>query len=131
MPLNRLKQSIYLETAEFAVARGIENEPAFKWWVPYTLRRRDRIIAGVNKRVSRTTHKHGVELPTSVPHAKKLDKKNDNALWMDAINREMENLKVAFDVLEDGAKIPVGYTKASGHLIFDNRMTLERKGGQS
>jgi hypothetical protein len=30
MPLNRLKQSLPLETAEFAVARGIENEPAFK-----------------------------------------------------------------------------------------------------
>ena len=46
---------------------------------------------------------------------------------MDAINREMENLKVAFDILEDGAKIPVGYHKASGHLVFDVRMTLERK----
>ena len=49
MPLNRLKQSLPLETAKFAVVRGIENEPAFKWWVIYTLRRRDRIIAGVNK----------------------------------------------------------------------------------
>jgi hypothetical protein len=95
--------------------------------VAYTLRRRDQIIAGVNKRVSRTTHKHGIELPTSVAHAKKLDEKNDNALWMDAINREMENLKVAFDILEDGAKVPVGYHKASGHLFFDVRMTLERK----
>ena len=85
------------------------------------------MIAGVNKRISRTTHKHGVELPTSVAHAKKLDEKNGNTLWMDAINREMENLRVAFDILEDGAKIPVGYHKASGHLVFDVRMTLERK----
>ena len=30
MPLNCLKQSLPLETAEFAVARGIENGPAFK-----------------------------------------------------------------------------------------------------
>ena len=127
MPLNRLKQSLPLETAEFAVARGIENEPAFKWWVPYTLRRRDRIIAGVNKRISRITHKYGVELPTSVAHAKILEEKNGNTLWMDAINREMENLRVAFDILEDGSKIPVGYHKASGHLVFDVRMTLERK----
>ena len=46
---------------------------------------------------------------------------------MDAISKEIENLKVAFDVLEDGAKIPVGHTKASGYLVFDVRMALERK----
>ena len=46
---------------------------------------------------------------------------------MDAINKEMENLKVSFDILDNGAKPPVGYNKASGHLVFDVRMTLERK----
>ena len=46
---------------------------------------------------------------------------------MGAINREMENLKVAFDMLDDGAKIPVGYNKASGYLVFDVCMTLEWK----
>ena len=84
MPLNHFKKSLPLETAEFAVARRIENEVAFKWLVPYTLRRRDQLIAGVNNRISRTTHKCGVELPTSVAHAKKLDEKNGNTLWMDA-----------------------------------------------
>ena len=39
----------------------------------------------------------------------------------------MENLKVAFDILEDDKPTPHGYTKASGHLVFDVRMTLERK----
>ena len=39
----------------------------------------------------------------------------------------MENLKVAFDILEDGAKVPVGYHKAFRHLVFDVCMTLERK----
>ena len=68
-----------------------------------------------------------MELLTSVSDAKKLDEKNDNTLWIDVINREMENLKVAFDIMEDGAKITVGYTKASGHLVFDVRVTLERK----
>ena len=46
---------------------------------------------------------------------------------MDAINRETENLKVAFDILEDGVKILVGYNKASGHVVFDVHMTLEWK----
>ena len=127
MPLNRLKQSLPLKTAEFDVSREIDNEPAFKWWVPYTLRRRDRIIACVNKRMCRTTHKHGVEMPTSVAHAKKLDDVIGNTLWVCSINKEMESLKVAFDIIEDGSKIQVGHNKSSGHLVFDVRMSLEQK----
>ena len=52
---------------------------------------------------------------------------NTNTLWMDTINREMENLKVSFDVFDDGSKIPVGYKKESCHLVFDAHMMLERK----
>ena len=40
----------------------------------------------------------------------------------------MENLKVAFDIIyEKGKKPPPTYKKASGHMVFDVRMTLERK----
>ena len=34
---------------------------------------------------------------------------------------------VAFDVLEDGTKIPVSRSEASSHLFFDVRASLERK----
>ena len=51
--------------------------------------------------MSRVTHKHVVDLPISVAHDKKLDEKNFNTLWMDATTREIETLKVSFDVLED------------------------------
>ena len=127
IPLKLLKESNPIEVAEFAKARGIDEEPAFNWWIPYTLRRRDRIISAVNKRVKRMSHKYGVEVPTSIEHAYRIDKANGNHLWRDAINREMGNLKVAFDILHKGQTPPQGYTKASGHLVFDVRMTLERK----
>ena len=39
----------------------------------------------------------------------------------------MERLKVSFDILDDGSKIPVGHNKASGRFVLDVRMTLERK----
>ena len=39
----------------------------------------------------------------------------------------MTNLKVAFDILEKTQELPEGCTKASGHLVWDARMTLERK----
>ena len=40
----------------------------------------------------------------------------------------MDNLKVYLDTLEDGAKIPASLHEASGHLVLDVRMTLEREG---
>ena len=35
--------------------------------------------------------------------------------------------KGAFDILDNGKSPPVGFKHATGHLIFDVRMTLERK----
>ena len=49
-PLSLLKESHPVQVAEFAVAMGIENDPAFNWWVKPVLKRRDRIISAVSKR---------------------------------------------------------------------------------
>jgi len=127
IPLKVMKESNPVEVAEFAEARGISSEPAFEYWVPYTLRRRDRIIASVTSRCKRITHKYGIEIPRTIEEAFALDEKNGDSHWRDAVNREMGNLIVAFDILKEGSKPPPGYTKSSGHLIFDVRMTLERK----
>ena len=109
------------------MSKGINDEAAFCWWVPYTLRKRDRIISAVNACVKHITHKYGVEIPCNIKEAYALDVKNDNILWRDAINKEMKNLKVAFDIMDDSENLPPGYTPASGHLVFDVRMTRERK----
>ena len=73
-----MKESNPVEVAEFVTASGVEDEPAFAWWVPYTMRKRDRIIAAVNTRVKKRTHKYGIEVPTSVTHALSIDKANGN-----------------------------------------------------
>ena len=39
VPLKDMKESHPVEVADFAKARGIADEPAFSWWVPYTLRK--------------------------------------------------------------------------------------------
>ena len=78
--LKILKESNPIETAEFAIARNIQDEPAFSWWVPYVMRKRDRIISSVNSRVKKVTHKYGVEIPSSVEHCYQLDMKNGNTL---------------------------------------------------
>ena len=93
----------------------------------YTLRKRDRIIAAVNLRVAKITHKYGIAVPRTVAEALKLDEINGNNFWNDAIQKEMDNVKIAFDILSDDQELPSGYKKASGHIIFDVRMTLECK----
>ena len=47
IPLKDLKESHPCEAAEFAKARGIADEPAFAWWVPLALKRRDRMIYNI------------------------------------------------------------------------------------
>ena len=50
LPLADLKESYPVQVAEYAVNNKIASEPAFAWWVPHVLKRRDRIIKKVQKR---------------------------------------------------------------------------------
>ena len=58
-----LKESYPIEVAKYAVSQGIDHEPAFTWWVPFVLKKRDRVIAVVNKHYHKWTHKFGFEVP--------------------------------------------------------------------
>ena len=127
IPLKDMKESHPIEVAEFAKAVGIDHEPGFAWWVPYTLRKRDVIIAAVKHRIRRTTHKYGIEVPVDLAHAQRLDKLNGNDLWVQALKKEMKDVGMAFKILDHGEHAPVGYTKASGHLIWDVKMDFTRK----
>ncbi len=120
-----LKESHPIETAEYAKILGIDQEPAFNWWVPHGLRKRDRIISLVRKRNPRylkRTHKFGIELLKTVKEALDLAKKNGNTFWADAIAKEMKDICVAFKILLDGQSVPIGYQKIPCHMIFDIKM---------
>ena len=92
VPLKLMKESNPVGTAEYTVSRKLDGEPAFAWWVPYTLCKRDRIIAMVNSRVRKSTHKYGLEIPNPAEDAIRIDKKNGNTYWQDALNKEMKKL---------------------------------------
>jgi len=120
-----LKESHPIEVAEYAKIIGIDHEPAFNWWVPHILKKRDRIISLVKKqspRFLKRTHKFGIEVPRTVKEALELDKKNGNTLWADAIAKEMKDVCVAFKILPDGRSAPIGYQKIPCHMIFDVKM---------
>ena len=78
--LSQLKESNPVQVALFATSRGIADEPAFSWWVPYTLKKADRIICQIKARMKITTQKYGIEIPKSIKDAKRLGKENGNTL---------------------------------------------------
>jgi len=123
--LSDLKESHPIETSEYAKIIGIDHEPAFNWWVPHILKKRDRIISLVKKRNPRflkKTHKLGIEVPKTVREALDIDRRNGNTLWADAIAKEMKDVRVAFKLLLDGQSAPIGYQKITCHMIFDIKM---------
>jgi hypothetical protein len=71
--LKILKESNPVQVAEYVSARNLSEEPTFAWWVPYVLRKRDVIVSAVILRVWKTSSKYGIELPTSVRNAIKID----------------------------------------------------------
>ncbi len=71
-----LKESHPIETAEYAVTKGIDHEPAFNWWVLHVLKKCDQIISLVCKRTTRylkRTHKFGIEVPKTVNSLSAMD----------------------------------------------------------
>jgi hypothetical protein len=133
--LKHLKESNPIELAEYAVANRIQEEPAFKWWVPETLRTRNRIIGKVKKRYWKTSHKFGVRLPHSVQEALQMDKETGTDFWWKAIQKELNKVLVALEY--DESMTPeqvrndktayVGFQEITCHMIFDVKMDLTRK----
>ena len=127
IPLRELKASNPVEVADYVTANNLQNEPAFKWWVPYIVRKRDNIVSKLTARVIKRTHKYGVRIPRSINEAYELDRMNGNTLWRNAIAKEMKNVSIAFEVIDDDEQLPTGYKPASCHIIFDVKMDFTRK----
>ena len=122
IPLKDLKESYPIETAEFAVAMDLVESPAFKWWVSYTLKKRDQIIAKVQHRLIKKNYKYGHQVPNSVKEAYEFDKEHGNTRWKDAIAKEMKNVRIAFKILEPEENMPPFHEFVPCHMIFDVKM---------
>ena len=106
--LKDLKDANPIETAEYAVNNGIDKQPAFVWWVKHTLKPRERLLKAMQKRYFRTTQKYGIELPKTVKRALEIDAETGTTFWRDALAKEMKNVGVAFNILEEGESVPPG-----------------------
>ncbi len=123
--LSNLNESHPIETSEYAKIIAVDHEPAFNWWVPHVLKKRDQIILLVKKhnpQFLKKTHKFGIEVPKTVKDALDINRRNGNTFWADAIAKEMKDVCVAFKILLDRQSAPIGYQKISCHMIFDIKM---------
>ena len=65
-----------------------------------------------------------IKIPKTVEEALELDRINGDTQWQDAINKEMANVRIAFQLCENGKKdIPIGYQEIKCHMIFDVKMS--------
>jgi len=127
LDLKDVKESNPVLLAEYAVANKLVSEPAFQWWVPYTLKKRDRIIKALKKRYFRKMEKFGLELPKSVKRALEIDQETGTSYWRDAIRKEVGTVLPALQVLEKGDSPPVGSTLIDFTIVFDIKMDFTRK----
>ena len=108
--LKDAKESYPVQVAEYTVLARISEEPVFAWWAPSVLKKRNRIIAKTKSKYWLRTHKFGIEIPKSVTQSRQIDAKCGNTLWWDAICKEMENVRPAFEVFKGGTdQLPGGY----------------------
>ena len=120
--LKDIKQSYPVEAAMYARENLIHEEPAFAWWVPYTLKKQKRILSKLKSKYWQRTHKYGIELPKTVEEAYAIDKKNGNTLWADAINMEMKRIRDAFKLYQGNPEELIGYQEITTHFIFDIKL---------
>ena len=56
-----------------------------------------------------------------------LDRCNKNTMWRDALVKELYNVGITHEVLEEGQWVPAGWHKVTGHLIWDVKMDFTWK----
>ena len=127
LKLKDMKDSYPLQTADYAQNNNLINEPAFAWWVPLVLRKRERYVKKIKtKKRWRRTHKYGVELPTTVEEALEIDRKTGTDFWTKALDKELRNVFQTFKFV-DRKEVPPGYTQCQLMMVFDIKLDLTRK----
>ena len=81
-----------MKIADYDISNNLEKEPAFAWWVPHVINKRNKIISVVAIRVRIKNTKYGMKIPTYITEAYDIDKEYGKTLWREAIKRKMENV---------------------------------------
>jgi hypothetical protein len=125
--LATIKEGYPIERAEYAAANQIINNPAFAWWAPEVLKRRQRLLAKVKTRYFRREEKLGIPMPKSVKEDLELDAESGGTShWLDAIKKAMSVIIPAVRILNAGDKAPVGCQTIPCHMVVDVKSDFTR-----
>ena len=100
------------------------------------LKKRERIISKTKSKYWRTTHKYGVRLPKNVDEALTIIRETKTNFWEQALNKEMQKAKVAYEEVEGctpedvrSGQVPelTGFQEIKCHVVFDVKMDFTRK----
>lgn len=109
------------------MSNKLVSEPAFSWWVPNILRKKERIIKAMKKRYFRKMEKFGLELPQSVARALEIDKETGTTFWQDAIRKEVATVLPALEIKGSSDTAPVGSAHIDLTIVFDIKIDFTRK----
>jgi len=100
--LKDLKEAYPAKVAEYAIAKKLVSEPAFQWWVPVVIKKKDRILKLLKKRmVKRKNEKYGIEVPRpmDVKRAMEIDRETGTPdYWSKAIVKEVSTVLPALSL---------------------------------
>ena len=125
--MKEIKENSSVLVAKYDQTNEIINEPAFAWCAPYVLKKRNQIIAKLKSRSKKKNHKFEIRIPNSVGEAYTIDAENNNNYWIDTIRREMNNNRVAFDILDKDQNVEPGRIFLECYMIFEVKMDFRRK----
>jgi hypothetical protein len=127
-PLRYLKSSNPIEVSKYAIACGLDSEPAFAWWVPHTIKQHNWMI-GALKAVTyiKKSQKFGLVILHTIKHALEIDKETGTDFWQKATAKEMLHVRPAFNIMAKGSKAPVGSKWIPCRVIFDIKVDFTRK----
>ena len=128
LPLNEeLKETNPVETALYAFDNRIIEEPAFNWWAPHIHKKRQQLIKMSQSRHKRSGYKFGIRIPRSTSEALEIGKENGDHEWFEAIMKEMNNVRIAFDIKQHRESAPAGFKRIPLTMIFDIKLDFTKK----
>jgi hypothetical protein len=131
-PLGIIAADDPVTCAIYAREKGLLDQPGWKRFKGIA-RREKKYLRMVNQAKLRSyntapRYKYGHEVPRDYKHAMRLDERNGNKRWQEAIDLELSQID-EYETFEDKGKSPppAGYKKIRVHLVFDVKPSGKHK----
>jgi hypothetical protein len=130
VPMEAARSDNPTPVIEYAKRKKLLKHPRWTWTEDFDIATvEDLRQAFVAKYENTPKYKFGVQIPTSISHALRLDRLNGDDQWGEAIKREMDQLKEykTFRLPTNGDDLST-YQQIPYHMVFDCKFDGRRKG---